>query len=52
MVEMIKNAYIGVMGEEKWVNLNGQEKRDAIMMLAKGMCINLGYDDLAAQIEA
>ena len=50
-IETAKNAYIEIMGKEKWISLSGQEKRDVIMMAAKGICINLGYDDIAAQIE-
>ena len=35
MVEMIKNAYISVYGEEKWNSLTDKEKHDAVMYIAK-----------------
>ena len=41
MVEMMKAAYIQVMGIEKWNSLTDQEKHDAIMMIAKGLDIAL-----------
>lgn len=37
MVNMIKTAYIEVMGEEKWISLTAKEKHDAIMFIAKDM---------------
>ena len=40
-IETAKNAYIGIMGEEKWNSLTNEEKHDAVMMLAKGMNIVL-----------
>ena len=36
-IETAKNAYISVMGEEKWMNLTNIEKHDVVMALAKGM---------------
>ena len=36
-IEAAKNAYIEIMGEEKWNSLTNKEKHDAVMMLAKGM---------------
>ena len=35
MVEMIKNAYISVYGEQKWNSLTDTEKHDAVMYIAK-----------------
>lgn len=40
-IECAKNAYIKIMGKEKWNSLTDKEKHDAIMMLAKGMSIML-----------
>lgn len=34
-IEMIKEAYISVLGVEKWNGLNDQEKHDVIMTIAK-----------------
>mgnify|MGYP003434621276 CR=1 FL=1 len=36
-IEIAKNAYIEIMGEEKWMALTTKEKHDAVMMLANGM---------------
>lgn len=36
-IETAKNAYIEIMGEEKWISLTDNEKHDAVMLLAKGM---------------
>lgn len=36
-IETAKNAYIEIMGEEKWISLTNEEKHDVVMMLAKGM---------------
>ena len=36
-IETAKNAYIEIMGEEKWVGLTDKEKHDAVMMLASGL---------------
>lgn len=38
-IETAKNAYIEIMGKEKWNSLTNKEKHDAVMMLAKGMNI-------------
>ena len=51
IAEMIKNAYIATYGFEKWNGLTADEKRNAIMFVAKDMCINLGYEDIACQID-
>ena len=40
-IKSSENAFIEVMGEEKWNSLTDKEKHDAIMMLAKGMSIML-----------
>ena len=40
-IESAKNAYIEIMGEEKWASLTEKEKHDAIVMLANGMSIAL-----------
>ena len=40
-IESAENAYIEVMGKEKWNSLTNEEKHDAVMMLAKGMHIAL-----------
>lgn len=40
-IETAKNAYIKIMGEEKWASLTDNEKHDAIMILANGMSIAL-----------
>ena len=40
-IESAKNAYIKIMGKEKWNSLTNEEKHDAVMMLAKGMHIAL-----------
>ena len=40
-IETAKNAYIEIMGKEKWNSLTNEEKHDAVMMLAKGMYIAL-----------
>lgn len=52
IAEMIKNAYIATYGFEKWNGLTAEEKRNAVMLVAKDMCINLGYNEIASQIEA
>ena len=36
-IENARNAYIEVMGEEKWISLTDKEKHDAVMFLAKDM---------------
>lgn len=36
-IETAKNAYIKVMGEEKWISLTDKEKHDVVMAIAKGM---------------
>lgn len=36
-IEMARNAYIEVMGEEKWISLSREEKHDAVMIMAKDM---------------
>ena len=40
-IESAKNAYIKIMGKEKWNSLTNEEKHDVVMMLAKGMSIML-----------
>lgn len=40
-IESAENAFIEIIGEEKWYSLTDKEKHDAIMMLAKGMSIML-----------
>lgn len=52
IVEMIKGAYIVTYGIENWNGLTADEKRDVVMTVAKDMCINLGYEDIACRIEA
>ena len=37
MVEMIKKAYIEVMGIEKWDSLSDDEKHDVIMIICKDL---------------
>ena len=41
-LESAKNAYIKVMGEEKWLSLNDKEKHDAVMFLANDMIKVMG----------
>ena len=36
IISMAKEAYIQVMGEEKWGSLTEKEKHDAVMMILKG----------------
>ena len=36
-IESARNAYIEVMGEEKWISLTDKEKHDAVMIMAKDM---------------
>ena len=36
-IEMAKNAYIDVMGEEKWISLTDKEKHDVVMIVANDM---------------
>ena len=36
-IETAKNAYIEIMGAEKWNSLTDKEKHDVVMMLADGM---------------
>ena len=36
MVEKIRDAYISVMGADKWQSLTDQEKHDAVMMITSG----------------
>lgn len=35
MVEVIREAYIRVMGVDKWESLTDEQKHDAIMIIAK-----------------
>ena len=35
MVEQIKEAYIKVMGIEKWNSLTNQQKHDAVMIIVR-----------------
>lgn len=35
VLEMVKEAYIKVMGREKWESLTDKQKHDAIMILVK-----------------
>lgn len=35
MIDMIAEAYIKVMGVEKWNSLTDDQKRDAVMIIAK-----------------
>ena len=41
-IENAKNAYIEIMGEEKWISLTAKEKHDAVMFLAKDMAKAVG----------
>lgn len=41
VIEMAKEAYIKVMGYEKWISLTIIEKHDAIMGILKGLNIAL-----------
>lgn len=36
-INLIKNAYIKVMGAEKWASLTDDEKHDVVMILAKDL---------------
>ena len=33
-IESARNAYIEVMGEEKWISLTDKEKHDVVMIMA------------------
>ena len=37
MINMITEAYIKVMGLEKWNNLTDDEKHDVVMIIAKDL---------------
>lgn len=37
IIEMIKEAYVNVMGVEKWNGLTDQEKHDVIMTMTKNL---------------
>ncbi len=37
MADMIREAYVKVMGVEKWNSLSDQQKRDVVMIIAKDM---------------
>lgn len=41
IIEMMKEAYIKVMGEAKWNSLTDSQKHDAIMILIKDMNVRL-----------
>lgn len=41
IMNLIANAYIKVMGKEKWNSLTKQEKHDVIIILAKDMIEDL-----------
>ena len=41
IMNLIANAYIKVMGKEKWDSLTTQEQHDTIMILAKDMIEDL-----------
>ena len=49
VIEMIKTAYIKVMGEAKWESLTPEEKHDVIMQLAKDM--NKALDKLYTEVQ-
>lgn len=40
-IKSSENAFIEIIGKEKWNSLTNEEKHDAVMMLAKGMYIAL-----------
>lgn len=37
MVKKIENAYITVMGQEKWDSLTEQQRHDVVMLITKDM---------------
>ena len=37
IINMVKESYIKVMGQEKWNSLIDQEKHDVVMILVKDM---------------
>lgn len=37
MIDMIKEAYIKVMGQEKWESLTDEQKHDAVMIIARDL---------------
>lgn len=37
MIDMIKEAYIKVMGEDKWNSLSDEQKHDAVMIIARDL---------------
>ena len=41
-IEAARNAYIEVMGKEKWVSLTDKEKHDYVMFMAKDMAKAMG----------
>ena len=49
VIEMIKPAYIKVMGEAKWESLTPEERHDVIMQLAKDM--NKALDKLYTEVQ-
>lgn len=40
MVELIREAYIRVMGVDKWDSLTDEQKHDAVMTIAKDVLNN------------
>lgn len=36
MIELVKEAYITVMGREKWESLTDAQKHDAVMIIVQG----------------
>lgn len=41
LIEMMIDAYVEVMGAEKWDSMNGQEQHDIIMAMVKGATMAL-----------
>ncbi len=48
-IKSSENAFIEIIGKEKWNSLTDKEKHDAIMMLAKGMYIILAKQTKQAE---
>lgn len=47
MIQMAKEAYITVMGENKWNSMTDDQKHDAIMLVWYSMGKSMGIENLA-----
>lgn len=47
MIQMAREAYISVMGANKWNSMTDEQKHDVVMMVLYGMGKSMGIEGLA-----